>query len=465
VETRVSRLSPPGSAVVIEVPLLSGESVTTEGVRVVGGKALVNLGPADDEVSWSGVLPAVDTVALQAPAGVPWVEVWAVEASTVWHVEEKGIPPLHDETPRPGGARAWRPWPGEELVLSVRRPEGVAGRTLTIEKTRRQVRPGLRSTDVTWTLSMRASRGGPHAVQLPPGAELLRASVNGAEQPLRPDDAGRVHVPVLPGAQTLELSLRVPHGIAAAYAAPALDAGAPSVNAELVVEVPADRWVLFAWGPRAGPAVLFWSFLVVIVLTGVALSRVPLSPLKTHHWVLLSLGLTQVDIAVAALGAGWLLCLGWRQRHVELSPSLFNLRQVLVVGWTAVALIALAVSIPAGLLGRPDMIITGNGSSASSLRWYADHADALLPSATVWSAPMWLYRVSMLAWSLWLAAALLGWLRQGWLAFAAGGFWRAVPKKPRPTPSKVVAPEVPGAPTSAAVPSTPASTGPDTPKG
>ena len=36
VETRIARVSPTGTAVVLEVPLLTGESVTTEGIRVNG---------------------------------------------------------------------------------------------------------------------------------------------------------------------------------------------------------------------------------------------------------------------------------------------------------------------------------------------------------------------------------------------------------------------------------------------
>jgi hypothetical protein len=47
----------------------------------------------------------------------------------------------------------------------------------------------------------------------------------------------------------------------------------------------------------------------------------------------------------------------------------------------------------------------------------------------------------MLAWSLWLAASLVGWLKWAWTAFSTGGFWRPAPPKapkiPRPaTPAE-----------------------------
>jgi len=43
----------------------------------------------------------------------------------------------------------------------------------------------------------------------------------------------------------------------------------------------------------------------------------------------------------------------------------------------------------------------------------------------------------MLAWALWLATALLRWVRQGWQAFGTGGLWRPRPPKVATTPAPV----------------------------
>jgi hypothetical protein len=168
---------------------------------------------------------------------------------------------------------------------------------------------------------------------------------------------------------------------------------------------------------------------------------------------LLGLGLTQVPLAVAAMVAGWLLALGWRKHKPDLSPAWFNLRQIVIACWTLAALIGLVVSIKEGLAGAPDMQIAGNGSTQYELRWFADHTKSLLPSGHVLSAPMWTYRVAMLAWALWLAYALLRWLRFGWASFADGGMWKHLPKPPPKPPKPSNIPEA-GAPTSVAVPST-----------
>ncbi len=71
------------------------------------------------------------------------------------------------------------------------------------------------------------------------------------------------------------------------------------------------------------------------------------------------------------------------------------------------------------------MQIAGNGSSAQTLRWFHDRVTTELPLAWVVSVPLMAYRLAMLAWALWIAWALLSWLRWGWGAFSAGGLWRA----------------------------------------
>ena len=474
VETRIVRLSPPGASIVVDVPLLAGESVTSDGVRAEqkDGKGLVkvSLGPTETETTWRSTLAQHNTITLTAPTSVPWLESWQIQESPLWHVTRSGIPPVHGSTAVDGTA-VFRPWPGETVTLELVRPAGVAGQTVTVDEAKLIVTPGLRSTDAVLTIELRASRGGQHLITLPPGTELLSAVVNNAPAPLRPvNDV--VTVPLSPGKQQIELRLRLAEGVAFKTTTPAIDLGADAVNVEVGLDLPHDRWILFAWGPRTGPALLFWSFLLVIVFAAVCLSRVPASPLKLHQWVLLSLGLTQVPVPVAGLVAGWLLVLGWRNRPRWSTPgqvpdAVFALFQLLIVGWTVVAVIGLFLSVKEGLAGSPEMQIVGNGSSGTSLRWFADRTTSALPLATAWSVPMLAYRLAMLAWSLWLAVAFLGWIRMGFRAFGGGGYWRTVlkpmPKRSassvtasttpssRATAAPMVVPEAPaGAPTSAA---------------
>jgi hypothetical protein len=215
VETRVVRLSPMGNPIVVDVPLLAGENVTTDGVRAETkdgkGVAKVSLGPNDGETSWHSSLTQAESLTLLAPSGVPWLESWQVQESPLWHVTRTGIPPVHGANPqeRVDGSSSFRPWPGEKIELALTKPTGVAGSTVTIDEVKLQVNPGLRSTDATLTIELRASRGGQHPVKLPAGASLLSATINGALTPLRPTHSNEhgdvVTVPLNPGSQRVEL--------------------------------------------------------------------------------------------------------------------------------------------------------------------------------------------------------------------------------------------------------------------
>jgi hypothetical protein len=437
VDTKVVRVTPTGSAVVLEVPLLPGESVTTPEIRVQNGKALVNMGPSATEVSWHSLLQERSPILLEAPHSLPWTEVWRLDASPVWHVERGGIPVVHAEEGAGARRPEWRPWPGEQVKIDVTRPEGVVGRTLTIDHSALQLKPGLRATDAKLALSVRSSRGGQQVVTLPDGAVLQSLTVDGKNQPVR-QDGRKVTLPLMPGAQSIELAWRAPQSIGARFQAPEVDLGAPSVNAEVQIELPYDRWTLAAGGPRLGPAVLFWSFLIVLALAALGLGRTRWAPLEARHWLLLGIGLSQVPLAAAAIPAGLLLALGVRRERPAAARWRFNLYQIVLIGWAVVAAIVLLVSIHEGLLGQPDMRIAGNGSTASCLRWFQDRADGALPRPWVLSAPLWLYRVAMLAWALWLARALLRWVRWAWSCFSFGALWRKAPpptmKMPPPPP-------------------------------
>jgi hypothetical protein len=358
VATAVVRVSPAETALVLELPLLPGESVTTAGIRADGERALVTMGPGVSRVAWSSLLAQRPQLVLRAPEDTPSTEVWRLDVSPVWHVDPSGIPPVHQPSPEGARIREWRPWPGEQLVLRVRRPAGVEGATATIDGSALEMRPGLRVTDTTLTVRLRSSRGGQHAITLPEGGVLQSVAIDGAVQPIRQE--GRVvSVPLAPGSQTLALAWQEPNAARQlVYRASAVDLGMPSVNADLRIAPSAGRWTLFAGGTRLGPSVLFWPLLVVFALIAFGLGRLcaatDWAPLRFRDWLLLGVGLTQVPVPAAALVAAWLLALGWRrQRGTEVPGVWFDGVQIGLAGLTVVALAVLALGAGIGTAATP----------------------------------------------------------------------------------------------------------------
>jgi hypothetical protein len=177
-----------------------------------------------------------------------------------------------------------------------------------------------------------------------------------------------------------------------------------------------------------GPAVLFWSMVLVMGVLAWGLARMRWTPLGAAAWFLLGIGLAQASLASAAVVVGWFVVLAARQRFGATLPRVrFNLMQVILVLWTLAAAVALFGAIHSGLLGYPDMLIEGNGSNGSRLIWYQDRLSGDLPHAWVISVPLYFYRALMLAWALWLARSVIQWARWAWGAYSADGYWKARP--------------------------------------
>ena len=429
--TKIIRLSP-DTVIALDIPLLPGEHVTTASLQLREKHVRINMGPNQNTFTYHSSMDPVDSLTLSAKTTSSWTEIWFLDVSPIWHVETGGLPEINQTNPAGKRYPEYHPYPGESLQLSISRPTGIPGPTMTIHRSKMLIKPGQRATETTLFLSLNASRGLQHSITLPPDIDLQKIVLNGKEFPLLLE-RNILRFPIQPGLQNLEIGWRSDHGITSKLITETVDIGVPSVNTSIEMHVPSSRWILLAGGPQIGPAVLFWGELLVIILIALLLGRVKLTPLNSFQWLLLSLGLSQIPAPIAAVVVAWLLLLGMRKKrgHEVVQATAFNSMQIFLAFLTLAALAALFFAIQQGLLGHPDMQIGGNGSSGHLLRWYQDRADPQLPSAWVISVPLLAYRVSMLLWALWLAMALLRWLRWGWDCFSETTVWKKAPPKPR----------------------------------
>ena len=426
VVTTVYRLAPEEGALTLEIPLLDGETVLSEHVTAADGKLLVAMEPGQKSLTWVSSLERVSSLALRAAAGEPWSEVWRIEVGSIWRATFSGVPESESQQGN-GVARVaeFHPRGGEQLTMTTTRPEASEGSTLAFDAVNLAVSQGERSNTTQLMLEYRSTGGSQHVLRLPDGAEISEVRIDNRIEPLRAD--GRdLTVPILPGSHTIAVSWREGVGVDSAVATPDVDLGAPAGNITMRLTLPQNRWLLGTNGPRLGPAVLYWPELVVLLLFAWLLGRVDWTPLKTRHWLLLGLGFSTFNWPVLGIVVAWLLAAGGRDRWRARIPWWqYNATQVLFALFTVVALLSIVGSLPGGLLGTPDMHVTGNGSAGNSLVWFADRSASALPVATAWTAPIWIYKVLILAWALWLSFALLRWLPWVWRAFAKEGFWHS----------------------------------------
>ena len=274
---------------------------------------------------------------------------------------------------------------------------------------------------------------------------MLDVRLDGTVLNLRPE-GGTLTLPVHPGPQTAVVRFR-DSGAASGLVQrmPAVDLAAPASNVQMVLRLPQSRWLLATSGPLAGPAVLFWGELLVMILGAAALARglawrnrptppSPPIPLLFTSWLLLGLGFATASWVALAFVVAWLLALEARRRldPEEVSWWRFDFIQLALVGLTVIALGCLFYAVPHGLLGSPDMRVEGNGSTAHELRWFADRTAGLLPEAKAFTLPLLVFRAAMLAWALWLAASVVRWLRWAYVCLNQGGGWRKSGAAPVP---------------------------------
>lgn len=427
-ETIIKRVGPTGSPMVFDLPLLQGESVTTENIRVENGVAKINFRPNQTRLKWESFLEPTDRVTLTHGVTNKWTEIWKVDVSPIFHMEYEGIPVILHKT----GNRwfpTWHPWPGETVTLAISRPQGADGRTMTIEKSHLQLRPGNRSTSAQLTLSINSSQGEQQTISLPPRAELQEVTINNKVQLIR-QEGQQVILPITPGSQNIVMKWREPRGMSSHFQTSTIDLGNQSVNSHVDVHLPRNRWPLFTGGEQlVGPAILFWSVFIMVVMIAAGLAGTSLTPLRFYQWLLLGIGMSMSNLAACLIVVGWLMALAFREKLSSSPKNNFNRIQVGIGVLTFGAMAALLYAISHGLLGHPDMNILGNGSSSSILRWYQDVSDSTLPRAWVFSIPMWAYRLTMLAWALWVSFWLISILKWGWQRYTQPVIWYTQEKK------------------------------------
>jgi hypothetical protein len=426
VKTKIVRLSPPDSAIFLNIPLLQGESVTSTGIRVKDNFVTVNMAAQQTLMQWESALEKTDKITLVAPSINQWVEVWKADISPIWHLEMDGIPMILGDTNN-RFLPEWHPWNDEKVVINVSRPQGVEGKTLTIDNSTLHVTQSQRTREIVLTFNLRSSQGSQHSIVLPEKSLLQTVVINGQNRPLHLEGQ-KLTLPINPGNQEITVTWQESTPASTKISTSPVNLGQDSVNTNLSLRLGQDRWLIFATGSKFGPVILFWGQIVVIIIVSLGLGKITLTPIKNWQWFLLLLGLSQVPLESAILVVAWFITLGWRLVKFNERSRYFNVLQVSIVMLTFISLTILFAAVAQGLLNVPDMRVTGNNSTAYTLNWYFDRSHAELPIVSAISFPLITYRLLMLAWSLWLAISLLNWMKWGWGCFSSQGLWYKKPK-------------------------------------
>ena len=419
-------------AIVVEVPLLNGETIVESSrfVAVQDSVAIISFEPNERSESWFSSIRLEDELTLRAPESVGRTEQWFVRGSDFWHFNAEGVIPSQSD--RDG--TVYFPRKGESLRLTLSQPTPLEGETVTIQSVGLTANVGARAAQHVATFQIDASVAGNFTVDLPQGSTVERVTIDGEELPLGTGTS--VVLPVTHGEHQYGVNWRLNEQLGWFYRTPSLTLGENASNVTQTVQMAKNRWVLFLGGPAIGSAVLFWGVVIVTVLVALALSLLPKFPLSRLDAVLVAVGATLANIWALLFVALWTLSIWWRARTPLDSMSTIGFRVVqIVLGVLAfIGLMALIYTVVSALLTPPEMYISSSSMfsnfsstipfNAHVLQWFADVSQGELPTAWVFSLPFWVYQLTMLAWSLWLVLALIKWVKSTFAAMSVPTYWR-----------------------------------------
>lgn len=429
--TRAERIFIAGgpAAVSAEIPLINGEIVHNPKIKAKNGMARVEIGPGETVVEWASTIPVSPEIKMQIPDNADWGESWHVNASSLWHITSEGAPEVHMDG-QPG--TFWYPRPGETLVINAKKLEAAKGESTTIDAVNIDYHAGEEFSRIILDARIRTSQGGILPVISPGGSKLKNIRINGNILPLG-ETGGKLNIPLQPGSQNLNIEWiekPIEKGLMNEIFTPKLirtpeiNIGMPSSNITISMHVPEKMWMLFTHGPRLGPAVLFWGYLIIVIAGAILLGIYAPVPLKSRDWILLGIGLAPLGPGSIIFTVMWFTATHFRQKSQPEKLIFFRLMQISFVIASAIMTMILYSAVRNGLLGIPDMQISGNGSTAKLLRWTLDRSGENLPRPWAAMVSIYIFRFLMFAWAGWLAFKVTEWARWAYSAFRQGGVWQ-----------------------------------------
>lgn len=417
VQTHVTRLDNSAEMLRLDYQLLPGEQALTD-FKQQDGKIQITLAPGQNELWFNSNLPLSSTLALSSLQQQMYVERWLLKASPDWHVTSTGNAGQFASIQQP----VWRPWPNEQVALQFEKPKALAGAVLTVLSSRLNISQGEQVQHASLRLDLLASQTEPFKLSLPADIQLTKASLNDTILP-RQLTGSDYELQVPPGSHTLVLEWDQSQAMPLHLTTASLKLSVPAANIWLELEKPNDRWLLALGGPTSGPALLFWGMLALALALAWLVVKSGFTPLKMRDAILLFVGMSAISLWVPVALSFALVLVGWRGRQTALKGNWARLSVLSLVLLLISALLALFVAVPQGLMSSPDMALQYVHGGYNTLIWYQDFAQAELPQAWLFSLPLWVYQIAMLAWALWLASSLLRWLPWCWQQLTAGGFW------------------------------------------
>jgi|GEM_PF-6130627 len=359
---------------------------------------------------------------------------WIINTDPLWEYEVSGIKSSGSNP----SENIYILKPGESAEIQISKLKPYQGRFLSIDSFDLVYDTTKTINSLKIDSSIRSSKGRTHEINFDnTRLNPEKIIVNRTNQPVSFKNKA-LQIPLSPGKNKVEIVFNEIDKKRSAFlpeiiSFPFTDPGTEAVNINQKIKYPRKTWVIAAFGPLSGPAVLFWGYFITVIIAALILSKIPSSPLKMHQWFLLAAGLTLVSPLEIIVVFALFFVIEYRKKITpDNSSSYFNLIQTGIIFMIIISAVIVYNAVSKGLLGIPDMQISGNGSWHTQLNWFTDRTEGKLPQPFIITAPLILWKTIIFLWSLWTASFLINKAPSFAEALKAGGFWRKQSiKKPK----------------------------------
>ena len=138
IQTTVTRTNNESGSL-MRVPLIDGERIISDNVKVDNNEVLIELPRNIAGVTYTSEIPIQEQFTLQAPKDRDISEIWVVECNRVWQCRFSDLPKITED--KDNKSSIWYPC-DEKLEIRVSKPLGVEGFSSTVDEVTYDLTPG-----------------------------------------------------------------------------------------------------------------------------------------------------------------------------------------------------------------------------------------------------------------------------------------------------------------------------------
>lgn len=409
-KTTIYPISSINDSRLLNIKLLDGESVLTEGIQARNGQ--VNVIAGNTPIIWESIITPQSGLQIKGEEK-GYINQFSLNVEKDWVYKFSGMNPnIKGNT-----GYSWIMWPNDILILNFEKPNILKGENINIENVIIRSEFDTQPFNYNVDFKINSSLGGRTHIILPEGYTSRSLRINNIQKETN-QELNTISLDLNSGENNVSLVLNKKADWQFKMDLPILKFEKDPVNVTYNLSAyQLDRWILWAGGSDLNPPILLWGVLVGLLVVAIGLKYLP-TPLSWLSWALLLFGLSQSGINSIVLVVLTFMIVGFKPLIYKNENNLkfYNTYQIFMAIMLLISATILLFTLRQGLLFNPETF------SNNYLVWFSEQ----MKDKSAWfiSLPLWVYHSLMFAWAIWLAYVVTIWSKWIWLRFISPTLWR-----------------------------------------